>query len=414
MHLGPRPGSAWRHLTISTFKGGGYTHTDFWDTADRPPLIEQGTAPPDHPVSPSIMAKRPKAPPTDKPDGAKGRLAPTFEEGQEEGDANETEAAEKEMDGSAELLDADGAPAGKPKLPAPGKSAISSRGDLLAAYLAEVRRHPLLDPEEEKDLAIRYVETQDPDAAARLVTANLRLVVKLAFQYHRQWANVLDLIQEGNVGLVEALSRYDPYRGVRFSSYAQYWIRAMILRFLMDNYRMVRLGSTRHGRKLFFSLKKEKARLERMGINPTTKAVSESLQIPEKEVINVDQHLSAPALSLHAPMGGEDGRSLSEVVADHGAMSPEETVASDELGSHVRDSLEAFAHTLKDDREVTIWYERLVAQEPVSLAVLGERYGVSKERIRQVEARIKRRLKIHLRRELGDEIDFEFSVPASD
>ncbi len=382
------------------------------------------------------MAKRPKAPKTSAPQGAKGRLPPKFKASQsevedieekkaeekkaEEKKAEEKKAEEKkaeentEESASAELLDKDGAPAGKPKLPTLRKSAITNRGDLLGAYLAEIRRHPLLDPEEEKILAIQYMETQDPEAAARLVTANLRLVVKLAFQYHRQWANVLDLIQEGNVGLVEALSRYDPYRGVRFSSYAQYWIRAMILRFLMDNYRMVRLGSTRHGRKLFFSLKKEKDRLERMGISPTTKAVAESLQIPEKEVINVDQHLSAPALSLHAPMGGEDGRALSEVVADKDAPSPEDTVASEDLGAKVRAALEAFAHTLKDDREVTIWYERLVAQDTVSLAVLGERYGVSKERIRQVEARIKRRLKIHLRRELGDEIDFEFTVPAAD
>ena len=357
--------------------------------------------------------KKPKKPKA--PAGAKGRVAPSFEEPEAEVEEETEEETEEEgSDKEAELLDKDGAPAGKPKLPSLNKSTISNRGDLLQAYLSEVRRHPLLDPEEEKALAIRYIETQDPEAAARLVTANLRLVVKLAFQYHRQWANVLDLIQEGNVGLVEALSRYDPYRGVRFSSYAQYWIRAMILRFLMDNYRMVRLGSTRHGRKLFFSLKKEKNRLERMGISPTTKAISDSLQIPEKEIVNVDQHLSAPALSLHAPMGGEDGRSLSEVISDKDSESPEDMVGSNELGSQVRDALEAFAHTLKDDREVTIWYERLVAEDPVSLAVLGGRYGVSKERIRQVEARIKRRLKIHLRRELGDELDFEFNVPAGD
>ena len=359
------------------------------------------------------MADTPKPPDSDAPQGAQGRLPPTFEETPNaEGVGNSGESAEGGEE--FEVLDSDGAPAGKPKLPAPSKSTISNRGDLLQAYLAEVRRHPLLEPEEERELAIRYTETQDPDAAARLVTANLRLVVKLAFQYHRQWANVLDLIQEGNVGLVEALSRYDPYRGVRFSSYAQYWIRAMILRFLMDNYRMVRLGSTRHGRKLFFSLKKEKARLEAMGINPTTKAVAESLQIPEKEVINVDQHLSAPALSLHAPVGSEEGRELSEVVADGDVPSPEDMVGDNELGAQVRDALAAFAHTLKDEREVTIWYERLVAEDPVSLAHLGERYGVSKERIRQVEARIKRRLKIHLRRELGNEIDFDFNVPAGD
>ena len=150
-------------------------------------------------------------------------------------------------------------------------------------------RYPLLDPAEEHQLSLDWHLNQDRKAAERLVTANLRLVVKLAFQYHRQWSNVLDLIQEGNVGLVEALRRFDPYRGIRFSSYAQYWIRAMILRFLMDNFRMVRLGSTRNGRKLFFQLQKEKERLVKEGLKPSTKLLAERLEVPESEVISVDQ-----------------------------------------------------------------------------------------------------------------------------
>ncbi|MEL6346259.1 MAG: sigma-70 family RNA polymerase sigma factor [Myxococcota bacterium] len=295
---------------------------------------------------------------------------------------------------------------------APPTSTALRKGDLLSYYLAEVRRYPLLEPEEEKELAIRYQETGDPEAAQRLVTANLRLVVKLAFQYHRQWSNVLDLIQEGNVGLVEALSRYDPYRGIRFSSYAQYWIRAMILRFLMDNYRMVRLGSTRHGRKLFFQLQKERDRLIEQGIQPSTKALAEALNVPEQEVINVDQHLSAPALSIHGPTGGEDGRPLSEVIPDQFSASPEDQAASGELGTVVRDHLANFAQTtLRDDRERAIWERRLTAADPESLSALGEAFGVSKERIRQVEARIKRRLRAYLTEEMGEEIAFEFEVP---
>jgi RNA polymerase sigma-32 factor len=299
------------------------------------------------------------------------------------------------------------------QLPAVARSAaVAPKGDLLAYYLEEVRRYPLLDPEEEKALAIRYSETRDPDAAQRLVTANLRLVVKLAFQYHRQWANVLDLIQEGNVGLVEALSRYDPYRGIRFSSYAQYWIRAMILRFLMDNYRMVRLGSTRHGRKLFFQLQKEKDRLERMGIQASTRALAEALDVPEGEVVNVDQHLRAPALSLEAPVG-EEGRALTEIVGDT-TRGPESRVADSELGALVQEKLSVFAETLIDERERVIWDERLTAHEPVSLSDLGDRFGVSKERIRQVEARIKKRLRAFLEDELGEELAFEFDVPDED
>lgn len=293
-------------------------------------------------------------------------------------------------------------------------STPSRRKDLLNYYLAEVRRYPLLEPEEEKELAVRYQEDGDPEAAQRLVTANLRLVVKLAFQYHRQWANVLDLIQEGNVGLVEALSRYDPYRGVRFSSYAQYWIRAMILRFLMDNYRMVRLGSTRHGRKLFFQLQKERDNLVKQGIHPSTLALSKALDVPEQEIINVDQHLSAPALSLDAPVGKDEGRPLTEVVSNERATNPESNAARSELGEVFREQLATFATTLRNERERTIWTERLTAIEPVSLTALGKRYGVSKERIRQVEARMKKRLREHLTRELGDEIPIYLETSGAD
>jgi len=291
------------------------------------------------------------------------------------------------------------------------KPSKSEGGDLLSRYLAEVRQYPLLDQEEEKALALRYQETGDEDAAARLVTANLRLVVKLAFQYHRQWSNVLDLIQEGNVGLVEALSRYDPTRGIRFSSYAQYWIRAMILRFLMDNFRMVRLGSTRHGRRLFFQLQKEKDRLIQEGERATPAALARRLNVPESEIVAVDQHMRAPAASLHAPVGDDEGRSLAELVADDMDMAPDDVVAQAEMGGKIKILLEAFGETLLDDRERAIWHERLTAQDPLPLSALGQQFGVSKERIRQVEARMKKRLKAFLDAEMGDEIDFEFQIP---
>lgn len=328
-------------------------------------------------------------------------------------DDPDLDAAPPDDDDFSEDDDDDSPAAGPPRLPAlsSGPGLPSKKGDLLAYYLAEVRQYPLLEPEEEKELAIRYQEDGDAEAAHRLVTANLRLVVKLAFQYHRQWSNVLDLIQEGNVGLVEALSRYDPYRGIRFSSYAQYWIRAMILRFLMDNYRMVRLGSTRHGRKLFFQLQKERDRLIKAGVQPSTLALAEALDVPEQEIINVDQHLRAPALSLHAPAGGDEGRALSEVVSEGDARGPDESVERGELGALVSERLSDFSETLRDDRERAIWTDRLTSQDPDSLASLGERFGVSKERIRQVEARIKKRLKAFLTEELGDEIAFEFDVP---
>jgi len=302
-------------------------------------------------------------------------------------------------------------PAGLPALKAPPAGTRSK--DLLNFYLSEVRRYPLLSAEEEKVYANRFVESegQDREAAERLVTANLRLVIKIAFQYHRQWANVLDLIQEGNVGLVEALSRYDPSREIRFSSYAQYWIRAMILRFLLDNFRLVRLGSTRAGRKLFFQLQKERDRLLREGTNPTSRLIAENLGVTETEVDAVDRHMRAPALSLHAPAGDDpEGRTLSEVVPETDANDPEDNAARSELSSIVQEKLAEFAaEHVKGEREQMIWEQRMVATEPVSLSSLGEHFGVSKERIRQVEARMKKRLKAYLEEQLGDEIDFEFT-----
>ncbi|TNE86341.1 MAG: sigma-70 family RNA polymerase sigma factor [Deltaproteobacteria bacterium] len=293
----------------------------------------------------------------------------------------------------------------------PPKGVTKSR-DLLSHYLAEVRRYPLLSAEEEREAAVAFVEHGDAEAAEKLVTANLRLVIKIAFQYHRQWANVLDLIQEGNVGLVEALSRYDPYREIRFSSYAQYWIRAMILRFLLDNFRLVRLGSTRAGRKLFFQLQKERDRLIQEGIDPTTKVLADRLGVSEKEVHAVDQHMRAPALSFHAPASGEDeGRTLAEVVPEVGATPVDEQAARHELGAILQQKLAAFAESITDDREKIIWSRRMVAQDPVSLSQLGEEFEVSKERVRQLEARIKKRLKAYLESELGDEIDFAFDLP---
>ena len=284
--------------------------------------------------------------------------------------------------------------------------------DLLSYYLAEVRKHPLLTPEQEKEYAVKFAETGDREAAEKLVTANLRLVIKIAFQYHRQWANVLDLIQEGNVGLVEALKRYDPYREIRFSSYAQYWIRAMILRFLLDNFRLVRLGSTRAGRKLFFQLKKERDRMLEEGLDPSPKLLAERLGVSEKEVDAVDQHLRAPALSLDVPQSADnEGRTLAETVSSSTSASPEERASKHELSGIVHAKLAEFAEDLRDDRERTIWTRRMVATDPVPLSKLGEEFGVSKERVRQLEARMKKRLKAFLEQELGDEIAFEFSTP---
>ncbi|MBW2457088.1 MAG: sigma-70 family RNA polymerase sigma factor, partial [Deltaproteobacteria bacterium] len=191
--------------------------------------------------------------------------------------------------------------------PASQSSTALSVRDPFQAYLHEVQRYPLLTATEEKDLTRAYAETGDPAVARRLVTANLRLVIKLAYEYRRAYRNMMDLIQEGNIGLMQAVKRYDPYRGVKLSSYSAWWIRAYMLRFILNNWRLVKLGTTQAQRKLFFNLKKQKAKLTAMGVDPTPQLIAERLGVKETEVIEMDQRLASSDASLDAPLGDSEG-----------------------------------------------------------------------------------------------------------
>src|SRR5262245_56866992 len=180
--------------------------------------------------------------------------------------------------------------------------------DALQAYMAEVNRHPLLTREEEHELAVHYRDTGDVKAAYTLVAANLRLVVKLAHEYHRNPLALLDLVQEGNIGLMQAVKKYDPDRGVKLSSYAAWWIRAYILRYIMDNWKMVKLGTTEAQRKLFFKLRQEQDRLTAQGYEVTPKLLADRLNVTEQDVVEMDQRLSHDELSLDAPLREDDDR----------------------------------------------------------------------------------------------------------
>lgn len=285
------------------------------------------------------------------------------------------------------------------------------KSSLLNQYLAEVRRYPILTQEEEHELAVRYMEEGDEEAGKQLIKSNLRLVVKMAFKFHSQWANVLDLIQQGNMGLMQALGKYDPYNetNTRFSTYAAYWVRSCIYNYIKDNYRIVRLGSTRHGRRLFDNLRKEREKLIQMGVTPTTKALSDSMDIPEEEIVVFSQHFNQPALGFDNPIGMNDdnARSLSETISGW-EETPDEYVANEEISSRISEKLKEFYETLTNPRDQVIWNRRLIADSPVSLQELGDEYGISKERVRQLEGRIKKNLKAYLEEELGEDIAFEF------
>jgi RNA polymerase sigma-32 factor len=272
--------------------------------------------------------------------------------------------------------------------------------DPLQRYLQEARRYPLLNREEEHELAVRYKEDEDVDAAYRLVTANLRLVVMIAREYQRASRNVLDLVQEGNIGLMEAVKRFDPYRGVRFPSYAVWWIRAYIIRYLINNWRMVKIGTTQAQRKLFFNLRKEKERLEREGFSPAPKLIAQRLDVKESEVIEMDQRLSSSDLSVDAPTDRENDATLLDLLPNQTGTT-EQTVADAQFKARVGEKIHEFGRDLKG-KEARIFTARLIADEPLTLQDIGDEFGISRERVRQLEQRVKKRLKEYLTSELGD------------
>ena len=293
---------------------------------------------------------------------------------------------------------------------APAKSARSPR-DPLGAYMRDVHRYPLLSKEEEHDLAVRYFEEDDVEAAKRLVTSNLRLVVKIAYDYRQAYKNILDLVQEGNIGLMQAVKKYDPYKGVKLSSYAAWWIRAYILRYILNNHRLVKVGTTQAQRKLFFNLQKEKARLSAMGIEPTAEAIAERLNVPERDVVSMDMRLAAGDASLDAPVGTSEGRSVArvELLPSH-EVRVDDTLADAQVGDQFADKIHEFGDML-EGKEKKIFDDRLVSEDPKTLQALGDEFGVSRERVRQIEKRLLKKLKEFLRDELGETVVEVYESP---
>jgi len=276
--------------------------------------------------------------------------------------------------------------------------------DPVSAYYQTLRYYPVLTRDEEKELAVRYLETEDVDAAYTLVTSNLKLVIKIALEYRRLWREIVDLIQEGNVGLMQAVKKYDPYRGVRFSSYAAWWVRAYIIRYIMNNTRMVKIGTTQAQRTLYFQLGKERERLRRMGIEPDSKAIAKSLNLKESEVEEMSMRLSTGDLSLEAKRGHDGDFSLYDTIP---ALEPdtESRVADAETRSIYLEKLSEFVATLAD-RDRKIFTMRWMRDDPLTLQVVGEKLGITRERVRQLEARIIKNLREYLEKEGLSASDF--------
>ncbi len=281
--------------------------------------------------------------------------------------------------------------------------------DSVGRYLAEVRKYSLLTREEEHELAVRAYEDGDREAAEKLVLSNLRLVVKIALDYRRVWTNLLDLVQEGNVGLMQAVKRYDPYRGVKFSSYAAYWIRAYLLKYLIDHIRIVRVGTSRAERKLFFRLNKTRRELESAGFRPEPKLLAEKLDVKEADVIDFERRMRESDLSLDAPISPDgDAAAFGDFIAAEGA-SVETEVGEGQLRRTLHDHVDKFSEHI-DERELRILRDRILSEDPKTLQEIGEEFSLTRERVRQIEKRLVQKLRSYLKENL---VDFDYYAPES-
>ena len=278
-------------------------------------------------------------------------------------------------------------------LPALSGQRLPAAPSPLQAYMREINRYPLLTPEEEYELAVAHFETQSKDAAHRLITANLRLVVKIANEFHRSGYGPLDLIQEGNYGLMQAVKRFNPYKGVKLSSYSAWWIRAYILKHLMDNRGPVRIGTTAAQRKLFYNLRKETEKLLRDYETVDPKLLAANLGVKERDVVAMQQRLSARDISLDAPIGDGNGRTNSDIIdVESHEKRADDQLADSEVLEIFEEHLHEFKKTLKG-RDLDVFTDRLMAEKPLTLQEIGDRYGITRERARQIEAKILKNLK---------------------
>jgi len=339
------------------------------------------------------------------------KLLPT--ESDDAGDASSAESPVEELaEDSPEELDSDedapeelsedGADEVVFNLPAHKIPSVPSTGrDNLHVYLREISKFPLLNPDEEFELARRVRDEADQRAAFRLVTSHLRLVVKIAMDFQRRWAqNVADLIQEGNVGLMRAVKKFDPDKGIKFSYYAAYWIKAYILKYIMDNWRLVRIGTTQAQRTLFYNLNKERQRLTSLGFDPSVTNISKSLRVSESDVMEMDQRMARNDLSLDITLGDDSTSTRLDYLP---ALTPgiEEMLAKDEIAGLVEKHLQTIMPSLSD-KERDLLEQRILSDSPVTLREIGAKYGITRERVRQIETRLLDKIRDHFVKRIGD------------
>lgn len=270
----------------------------------------------------------------------------------------------------------------------------------------DLRGSAPMDRVQEHRCASEYVKGRDPHLAERLIKANLRLVVKIARGYCRAQCDIRDLIQEGNLGLIHAVERFDPNRGIRLGSYAAWWIRAYILKYTIENWRLVKTGTTQAQRRLFFGLQKEWNKFESRGVEADPREIAATLKVKEQDVTAMLERFAAGETSFDAPRRSRelDADSLGDTLSAPSALQPDVQVEHAELANKVQRNLRAFGERL-NGRDREIFQRRLLKEEPVTLETLAIRFGVTRERTRQLEAHLKSRIRTHLERELGDSLE---------
>jgi RNA polymerase sigma-32 factor len=270
--------------------------------------------------------------------------------------------------------------------------------DPLASYIAKIKKYQFLTAEEEYALVVKYRADGDREAAYRLVTSHLLLVVKLAMKFSRMYSNILELIQEGNIGLLEAVKRFDPFKGTRLSTYATWWIRAFILKYIVDNLKIVKVGTTNVRRRLLFKLKKEIERLEMEGFTPHTKLLAEHFGATEEDIIDISEAISSQDISLDAPIDENSREKIGDTIESRG-QSHEEKVEESEFRDLFYKKLSKFEEGL-NEYEKEILKNRILSEEPITLQEIGDKFKVTKEAVRQAEQRLHEKLKKYFEKEM--------------
>ena len=253
--------------------------------------------------------------------------------------------------------------------------------------MTEVSRYPLLSPEEESRLARHYKEYGDKKSAQLLVLSNLRLVVKITMEYRSAYSNLMDLIQEGNLGLMRAVEKFDVSKNVRFSSYAVWWVRAYVLKFILDNFRLVKVGTTQAQKKLFFNLMREKERMEQLGFKPTTKLLASRLGVKETDVNQMEVRMGGREMELDAPKTSHDSTARNiDFISSKEDVRVDDVLEKNELKDILLKNLDEFVKEL-GEKERHIFFDRLFAEIPKTLQDIADEYKITRERIRQIEER---------------------------